>query len=100
MPACLFDVFADPGEHNDLVNTMPAKVAQMQSKLAELAKTAYGNPSDMSQKAACQQQVNDNSNHMRCMILACRSVVQRRPKTEALQPWSRSHAFLHGGGLR
>jgi len=62
MPACLFDVFADPGEHNDLVNTMPAKVAQMQSKLAELAKTAYGNPSDMSQKAACQQQVEANGN--------------------------------------
>lgn len=58
---CLFDVFADPGEHNNLAGQMPDQVAKMQAKLAELRLTAYANPSNK-QTALCQAQVAANGN--------------------------------------
>jgi len=58
---CLFDVFADPGEHNNIAESLPGQVAKMQAKLAELRRSAYSEPSNM-QTALCQAKVVANGN--------------------------------------
>ena len=53
--------FADPGEHNNIAESLPGQVAKMQAKLAELRRSAYSEPSNM-QTALCQAKVVANGN--------------------------------------
>lgn len=54
-PTCLFNVFADPGEHAERSADEPAIVAQMAARIAELQATVFspmrGNPDPRACKA-------------------------------------------------
>jgi arylsulfatase A-like enzyme len=63
---CLFDVIADPTEHNDIAAQNPALVASMSARLAELVKGYYTNndtfvnlcPSNITMPCACWAALN------------------------------------------
>ena len=43
-PACLYDIVADPGEHNDVSTDHPEIVSMLQDALADARKTMYQRP--------------------------------------------------------
>jgi arylsulfatase I/J len=54
LTGCLFNVYADPTEHVDLAAAQPARLAQMQARLRELAKGVFQtNFSDFPEPAQC-----------------------------------------------
>jgi hypothetical protein len=50
---CLFDVVADPTEHEDIAAQNPAIVAEMAARLAVLAKGFFTNSDDFSATTVC-----------------------------------------------
>jgi len=50
---CLFDIIADPTEHNDVATQHPAVVASLTARLAELRKGFFTNADDFSATTVC-----------------------------------------------
>ena len=58
---CLFDIFADPGEHVDLALQQPERVAQMLDRLIKLDAAVYQPDRGLPDHAgACQQVVQND----------------------------------------
>ena len=50
---CLFNVFADPGEHEDLASREPGVLAEMQARLAELRRGVFSPLRGAQSELAC-----------------------------------------------
>ena len=53
-PGCLFNVLDDPSEVNDMAATMPAKIAELRARIAELQKTVFNPDRGTHDKNMCK----------------------------------------------
>lgn len=58
---CLFDVYADPGEHHNLAASMPGLYKSLLAKVEEVEKTVYSPSRGASDPRACDMALNNYS---------------------------------------
>jgi len=88
---CLFDVVADPTEHEDIAASHPDIVTAMKQRLTELAKGFYTNSDDFSKSTICPA---DLGNYSSCGCWAAVNIYGRYFGPWAYSPYNTSSTFV------